>query len=107
MTQCINIEIPCIALPLSLAQFFLLGISGLKDNFFLASLQDAMVAAAPSCDSCESRGDHRPATTHCRDCVENLCEECLHAHQRLTLTKNHVLDSTAMIVRAEPQPRQV
>ena len=70
--------------------YFHVGIGSLKDNFFLANLRDA-VAQAPGCDSCTARGEARPALTYCRDCNECLCDDCLHAHQRLTLTKNHVL----------------
>ena len=75
---------------ISFPLIFTQGIAGLKDNFFLASLQ-AAVAQAPGCDSCEARGEARPALTHCTDCHESLCDDCLQAHQRLTVTKNHSL----------------
>ena len=38
------------------------------------------------CFSCE---DKPPAIAHCHDCRENLCETCVGAHRRVSLTKAH------------------
>merc|ERR1712051_23777 len=38
------------------------------------------------CSSCE---DKPPAIAHCHDCRENLCEACVGAHRRVSMTKSH------------------
>ncbi|XP_036794150.1 E3 ubiquitin-protein ligase TRIM71 [Oncorhynchus mykiss] len=43
----------------------------------------------PLCSSCN---EGNPATSHCRDCQEYLCNNCVWAHQRVRLTKDHFID---------------
>ncbi|KAJ2941124.1 hypothetical protein O0L34_g10359 [Tuta absoluta] len=40
------------------------------------------------CSSCE---ETEPATSYCVDCAEFICESCVHAHQRLKITKDHTI----------------
>lgn len=42
------------------------------------------------CNSCE---DTEPATSYCVDCAEFICDNCVHAHQRLKITKEHTIKS--------------
>ncbi|KAL0830219.1 hypothetical protein ABMA28_003671 [Loxostege sticticalis] len=42
------------------------------------------------CNSCE---DTEPATSYCVDCAEYICDNCVHAHQRLKITKDHTIKS--------------
>ncbi|XP_022823886.1 transcription intermediary factor 1-beta [Spodoptera litura] len=42
------------------------------------------------CNSCE---DTEPATSYCVDCNEFICDNCVHAHQRLKITKEHTIKS--------------
>ncbi|KAE8596801.1 hypothetical protein XENTR_v10016244 [Xenopus tropicalis] len=43
----------------------------------------------PRCSSCD---DGNGASSHCLDCQENLCDNCLRAHQRVRLTKDHFIE---------------
>ena len=43
-------------------------------------------ATTTTCSSCE---DKPPAIAHCHDCRENLCETCVGAHRRVSMTKAH------------------
>ena len=38
---------------------------------------------------CKSCDDQSIATSRCEDCEENLCDECVKAHQRVKVTKDH------------------
>lgn len=44
------------------------------------------VGEQQQCNSCE---DTEPATSYCVDCAEFICDNCVHAHQRLKITKDH------------------
>ena len=71
------------------------GLRQLRDNFFIASLQDAIqtenyTPETRLCDSCKCRGEDKAAEKRCLNCREFLCHECVIAHQRLNLTKNHM-----------------
>ena len=47
---------------------------------------------------CDCQDDDKNiATHHCDECTENLCPDCLSAHKRLKVTKNHVV--TKIIVQ--------
>ncbi|KAM4027781.1 E3 ubiquitin-protein ligase TRIM71 isoform 2-T2 [Anomaloglossus baeobatrachus] len=46
--------------------------------------------AAPRC--CSSCDDGSGASSHCMECQENLCDNCVRAHQRVRLTKEHVIE---------------
>ncbi|XP_077125094.1 E3 ubiquitin-protein ligase TRIM71 [Ranitomeya variabilis] len=43
----------------------------------------------PRCSSCD---EGNGASCHCLDCQENLCDNCLRAHQRVRLTKDHFIE---------------
>ncbi|KAM6968354.1 E3 ubiquitin-protein ligase TRIM71-like [Aplochiton taeniatus] len=43
----------------------------------------------PQCSSCN---EGNPSTSHCRDCQEYLCDNCVSAHQRVRLTKDHLIE---------------
>ncbi|KAM5157584.1 E3 ubiquitin-protein ligase TRIM71 [Mantella aurantiaca] len=43
----------------------------------------------PRCSSCD---EGNGASSHCLDCQENLCDNCLRAHQRVRLTKDHFIE---------------
>ncbi|XP_035685597.1 E3 ubiquitin-protein ligase TRIM56-like [Branchiostoma floridae] len=73
-------------------------VDGLKDNFFVESLKDTVnlhktlhsegqdiVCSNPYCDS---KG---PATSRCLNCDELLCDECVAAHSRIKVTRNHTV----------------
>ena len=42
-----------------------------------------------STTTCWSCVDKPPAIAHCHDCRENLCETCVGAHRRVSMTKSH------------------
>ena len=42
------------------------------------------------CSSCPA-GKPNPVTARCRECDEDLCEDCVKAHQRVSVTKDHHL----------------
>ncbi|CAG5057795.1 unnamed protein product [Parnassius apollo] len=48
------------------------------------------VAGEQQCNSCE---DTEPATSYCVDCAEFICDNCVSAHQRLKITKDHSIKS--------------
>uniref|UniRef100_A0A8C5DNJ0 E3 ubiquitin-protein ligase TRIM71 n=1 Tax=Gouania willdenowi TaxID=441366 RepID=A0A8C5DNJ0_GOUWI len=43
----------------------------------------------PQCSSCD---EENPASSHCLDCQEYLCDNCVRAHQRVRLTKDHYIE---------------
>lgn len=43
----------------------------------------------PQCSSCD---EQNLATSHCLDCQEYLCDNCVRAHQRVRLTKDHFIE---------------
>lgn len=46
----------------------------------------------PQCSSCD---EGNSASSHCLDCQEYLCDNCVRAHQRVRLTKDHFIESLA------------
>ncbi|XP_066286150.1 uncharacterized protein [Branchiostoma lanceolatum] len=72
------------------------GVDGLKNNFFIASLSEAVAEHHKVrngkdgilCTSCE---EGKPATSRCSECAEFLCESCESAHRRVRATKGHTL----------------
>ena len=50
---------------------------------------------APGCSCCDER---RPASVRCEDCQDLLCVDCLAAHRRVRLTRDH------RIVQLQVQP---
>ncbi|CAH2282911.1 E3 ubiquitin- ligase TRIM71 [Pelobates cultripes] len=43
----------------------------------------------PRCSSCDEGSG---ASSHCLECRENLCDNCVRAHQRVRLTKDHFIE---------------
>ena len=86
------------------------GVVKLKDNFFINNLRETVDLSqnakpkfmTPSCDSCRNRGDMRPSHMRCLNCNELLCKDCISAHERLTLTKNHKLVAPDAVVESSP-----
>ncbi|XP_078699208.1 E3 ubiquitin-protein ligase TRIM71-like [Branchiostoma floridae x Branchiostoma belcheri] len=71
------------------------GVEGLKDNFFVLSLKDAVdvhkklspgSTDAITCSTCD---EGHEATCWCRHCDGFLCTDCLTAHQRFKATRDH------------------
>lgn len=50
------------------------------------------VLSEPQCSSCD---EGNGANSHCLDCQEFLCDNCVRAHQRVRLTKDHFIESLA------------
>lgn len=50
------------------------------------------VLSEPQCSSCD---EGNGASSHCLDCQEYLCDNCVRAHQRVRLTKDHFIESLA------------
>uniref|UniRef100_A0AAY4CMB4 E3 ubiquitin-protein ligase TRIM71 n=2 Tax=Denticeps clupeoides TaxID=299321 RepID=A0AAY4CMB4_9TELE len=77
-----------------------------SSNFLFSNLLDVVVsseeqskAAAregllrpPQCSSCD---EGNRAASHCLDCQEYLCDNCVRAHQRVRLTKDHFIERLA------------
>ncbi|XP_062922735.1 E3 ubiquitin-protein ligase TRIM71 [Mobula hypostoma] len=47
--------------------------------------------AKGSQSGCSSCDEGAPVTSRCMDCAEYLCDHCVRAHQRVRLTKEHVI----------------
>ena len=67
------------------------GVQELSTNFFINNMLDFITVQSYTshpidCTNCEDRS---VAIARCGDCVEFLCEQCLSAHKRTKLTKDH------------------
>lgn len=67
------------------------GVEELNTNFFINNMLDFITVQSYTsrpidCTNCE---DHSVAIARCGECVEFLCEQCLAAHKRTKLTKEH------------------
>uniref|UniRef100_A0A3P9IBI7 E3 ubiquitin-protein ligase TRIM71 n=1 Tax=Oryzias latipes TaxID=8090 RepID=A0A3P9IBI7_ORYLA len=78
-----------------------------SSNFLFSNLLDVVVSSEdqiqnknghhhrgglvgePQCSSCD---EENPATSQCLDCQEYLCDNCVRAHQRVRLTKDHFIE---------------
>lgn len=63
----------------------------LPDNFLLTNALDQLSVKASKeyvlhCTNCE---DNSEATSRCLECAEFLCVNCVHAHRRIRVTKDH------------------
>ncbi|KAI8520409.1 hypothetical protein Bbelb_001630 [Branchiostoma belcheri] len=71
------------------------GVEGLKDNFFVLSLKDAvdvhtkLSSGSTDAISCSTCDEGNVATCWCRQCDDFLCQDCLTAHRRVKLTRDH------------------
>jgi len=52
-------------------------------------LRPQQLLGEPQCSSCD---EENPAGSHCLDCQEYLCDNCVRAHQRVRLTKDHFIE---------------
>ncbi|XP_062848302.1 E3 ubiquitin-protein ligase TRIM71 [Trichomycterus rosablanca] len=67
------------------------GTGGCRGNGGLLRAQPSLTD--PQCSSCD---EGNCASSHCLDCQEYLCENCVRAHQRVRLTKDHFIESLHM-----------
>ena len=92
--SCLNPRLKC---P-SCGQEFLVssnGISGFLNNQFIIEASSNVETEIEQlgqkiCTSCE---DDSAATSHCVQCREWLCDACVQAHQRVKVTRDHVIKS--------------
>lgn len=67
-------------------------IQNVLDNQFLLELSNnediSNKLAELKCSSCS---DDALASSWCVDCAEFICDNCVHAHQRLKITKDHTI----------------
>ncbi|KAJ3608632.1 hypothetical protein NHX12_023164 [Muraenolepis orangiensis] len=61
------------------------GVSGFHHTHLLRP----QLLGEPQCSSCD---EENPAGSHCLDCQEYLCDNCVRAHQRVRLTKDHFIE---------------
>lgn len=92
------------------------GIDCLPSNFFIPNILDVMVSPHDDDDSifdiervpqiCNSCDDDSKATSRCTNCNEFLCDNCVSAHQRVRLTKDHFIVRLAFntTTSSKPQP---
>ena len=79
--------------------------SELIDNHFILDLtktpggsgdQQNSEDSSPKCTACEENLD---ATSFCTDCTEWLCDQCVLAHRRVRVTKDHTIQLKEDVVR--------
>lgn len=69
------------------------GVSGLRSNFFVASLkekkalEEEMTQSKPDCTFCEEVDN--VAVARCLDCKDYLCEDCVGIHKVVKKLKGH------------------
>ena len=63
------------------------GVDAFPSHSFINNLLNILAVQNPtSCTNCE---DQAMADSRCLDCVENLCQNCVIAHERIRQTKDH------------------
>ena len=63
------------------------GLTAISDNTFATNMLNILAVQNPTtCTNCE---DRELANSRCLDCVENLCSNCVSAHERIRQTKSH------------------
>ncbi|XP_057317711.1 E3 ubiquitin-protein ligase TRIM71-like [Hydractinia symbiolongicarpus] len=63
------------------------GMDAFPTNSFINNMLNILAVQNPTnCTNCE---DRELATSRCLDCVENLCQNCVTAHERIRQTKGH------------------
>nr|XP_018670239.1 zinc finger protein isoform X1 [Ciona intestinalis] len=60
------------------------------NNLFVLKEKDPTETTIRYCTNCE---ESAIAVRHCEECEEDLCEQCVTAHKRVKLTKEHILKS--------------
>ncbi|XP_078699522.1 E3 ubiquitin-protein ligase TRIM56-like [Branchiostoma floridae x Branchiostoma belcheri] len=75
------------------------GVTRLKDNFFVESLRDTVDIYRKihskhedvMCNNCAENDSPEAASARCLTCDEFLCPDCVNAHKRVRLTRDHCL----------------
>ncbi|KAK2181352.1 hypothetical protein NP493_403g08005 [Ridgeia piscesae] len=96
------------------------GVDCLPSNFFITNILDVVAIHDEEYENggsetegserlCSSCDDGSKATSRCKDCNEYLCDNCVRAHQRVRLTKDHFIVRLAFNegVHTKPQPSPV
>ena len=99
------------------------GIENLPSNLFLSSIFDTFVGqhelepldldrrAITGTKWCNSCNEGSKASCLCKNCSEFLCDNCVRAHQRVTLTRDHFIERFASMSLAPgisiPSPQLV
>ncbi len=78
------------------------------DNQFISEESSATAETSPNeeekkCTACE---ENATATSFCTDCCEYLCDQCVQAHKRVRVTKDHTIQSKDSITNNEPSVPQ-
>ena len=76
----------------------------LADNHFVKAVEDdkndiKKIEVKKICGSCED--EEVDGAEYCTECAEWLCAECVKAHKRVKLTKNHTLRELFIPLRQE------
>ncbi|KAG5862836.1 hypothetical protein JTB14_030509 [Gonioctena quinquepunctata] len=61
------------------------------ENQFLLELANNEETAKNTEMKCSNCTDDAAATSYCTDCSEFICDNCVQAHQRLKITKDHTI----------------
>ena len=70
------------------------GLGGFLDNRFLLENVGKITRTEDILDRvCTSCEDNSPATSYCLNCTDWLCDACVQAHQRVRVTKDHLIQS--------------
>ncbi|KAJ8966872.1 hypothetical protein NQ314_003266 [Rhamnusium bicolor] len=65
--------------------------SRIIENQFLLELASGEETTKNADMKCSSCSDDAIATSYCTDCSEFICDNCVQAHQRLKITKDHTI----------------
>ena len=63
------------------------GVDAFPSHSFVNNLLNILAVQNPTC--CTNCEDQAMASARCLDCVENLCPNCVTAHERIRQTKDH------------------
>ena len=96
----VHLSCPTCKTPVSLSDS---GVDCLPSNIFFNNILDVVVPLhdefengvlsneGAQCRMCSSCDEGSRATSRCQDCSEYLCDNCVSAHQRVRLTKDHTI----------------
>ncbi|CAH1978376.1 unnamed protein product [Acanthoscelides obtectus] len=88
--ECPLCTIPCTADRIIDNQF-LLELSASAGNSCGSNEETTSATQKPTELKCSSCSDDADATSYCVDCSEFICDNCVQAHQRLKITKDHTI----------------
>ena len=83
------------------------GITDLVDNQFLAEESNSKEATENTedtlkrCTGCEPE-ENSVATSFCSECAEYLCDQCVQAHRRVKVTKDHTIQPKDNVSVVDP-----